>query len=128
MAKPELGTKRHCPNCGTRYYDLNRDPILCPKCGTVFEASAVTVRERAAKLAAVAEDEAEIEEEIGDVELVPLEEADGDAAEAEDVPDDLDDGAIEPLGEDDDTFLEEEDEGDDDVTDIIGDVDEEEER
>lgn len=36
MAKPELGTKRRCPNCGAAYYDLNRDPIVCPKCNTEF--------------------------------------------------------------------------------------------
>ena len=38
MTKAELGTKRICPNCGTKYYDLNRDPIVCPRCGTYFEA------------------------------------------------------------------------------------------
>ena len=26
VAKPELGTKRICPNCGAEYYDLNGDP------------------------------------------------------------------------------------------------------
>ena len=34
MVKPELGTKRVCPNCGTKYYDLNHNPIVCPRCGT----------------------------------------------------------------------------------------------
>ena len=37
MTKAELGTKRLCPNCGARYYDLNHDPIVCPRCGTEFE-------------------------------------------------------------------------------------------
>ncbi len=37
MAKPEWGTKRQCPECGTRFYDLNRQPITCVKCGTSFE-------------------------------------------------------------------------------------------
>jgi len=36
MAKPELGTKRRCANCGAAYYDLNREPIICPKCNTEF--------------------------------------------------------------------------------------------
>ena len=40
MAKPELGTKRVCPSCGTKYYDLNRSPIVCPSCGTVFVVAA----------------------------------------------------------------------------------------
>ena len=34
MAKPELGTKRVCVACGTRFYDLQAVPAVCPKCGT----------------------------------------------------------------------------------------------
>lgn len=34
MAKPELGTKRTCVACGTRFYDLGKSPAVCPKCGT----------------------------------------------------------------------------------------------
>ena len=37
MAKADLGTKRLCPSCGARYYDLNHSPIICPRCGTQFE-------------------------------------------------------------------------------------------
>ena len=40
MAKPEWGTKRICPSCGTRYYDMMRDPIVCPKCSTPFDPEA----------------------------------------------------------------------------------------
>ncbi len=40
MAKPEWGTKRICPSCGTRYYDLLRDPVICPKCATPFDPEA----------------------------------------------------------------------------------------
>ncbi len=36
MAKPELGTKRVCDNCTRKFYDLNKQPIVCPTCGTVF--------------------------------------------------------------------------------------------
>lgn len=35
MAKPELGTKRVCMACSTRFYDLTKSPAVCPKCGTV---------------------------------------------------------------------------------------------
>ncbi|MGA9487892.1 MAG: FYDLN acid domain-containing protein, partial [Methylocella sp.] len=28
MAKPELGNKHHCQNCGTRFFDLNKSPII----------------------------------------------------------------------------------------------------
>ena len=34
MVKPELGTKRVCVACATRFYDLGRSPAVCPKCGT----------------------------------------------------------------------------------------------
>ena len=34
MAKPELGTKRTCVNDGIRFYDLNKVPAVCPRCGT----------------------------------------------------------------------------------------------
>ncbi len=34
MAKPELGTKRVCVSCGARFYDLARQPAICPKCNT----------------------------------------------------------------------------------------------
>ncbi|MBV8765506.1 MAG: TIGR02300 family protein, partial [Hyphomicrobiales bacterium] len=37
MAKPELGTKRQCRSCGNRFYGVDRDPILCPKGGAVFQ-------------------------------------------------------------------------------------------
>ena len=39
MAKPELGNKHHCQNCGTRFFDLNKSPIRCPQCGTVYQAA-----------------------------------------------------------------------------------------
>jgi len=34
MAKPELGMKRVCVACATRFYDLTKTPAVCPKCGT----------------------------------------------------------------------------------------------
>jgi uncharacterized protein (TIGR02300 family) len=35
MVKPEWGTKRTCPKCSTRFYDLgNEDPVHCIECGT----------------------------------------------------------------------------------------------
>ena len=30
MAKPEWGIKRTCQVCGKKYYDLNKNPIICP--------------------------------------------------------------------------------------------------
>src|SRR6476660_10238656 len=35
MVKPEWGTKRTCPKCSTRFYDLgHEDPVHCINCGT----------------------------------------------------------------------------------------------
>ena len=39
MAKPEWGKKRICSFCNTRYYDLNKSPIICPSCGAEFDPS-----------------------------------------------------------------------------------------
>ncbi len=37
MIKPEWGTKRSCPKCGTRFYDLGaEDPVTCIACGTAW--------------------------------------------------------------------------------------------
>jgi len=34
MVKPEWGTKRNCPKCGERFYDLGQeDPVTCIECG-----------------------------------------------------------------------------------------------
>jgi uncharacterized protein (TIGR02300 family) len=29
----ELGSKHECPNCASKFYDLGRSEIVCPKCG-----------------------------------------------------------------------------------------------
>ena len=34
MGRPELGAKCTCASCAQRFYDLNRSPAVCPKCGT----------------------------------------------------------------------------------------------
>ena len=38
MVKPEWGTKRTCPKCATRFYDLTKDePVTCINCGVSWE-------------------------------------------------------------------------------------------
>ena len=112
----DRGTKRTCQNgeCGARFYDLNRSPIVCPICGSKYAiahsttaAAAVVPQEKAPRKVkreefvepAVAA-EAEAEEALVDVEADETEDAA--AAEA------------------DETFLEEEEEDGGDVTNIIG--------
>ncbi|MDE1902830.1 MAG: TIGR02300 family protein [Alphaproteobacteria bacterium] len=65
MTKVEWGTKRICPNCGTRYYDMRRDPIMCPKCGAPFDAEVlVKTRKSRAVASAAVEETAPLEEEL----------------------------------------------------------------
>jgi uncharacterized protein (TIGR02300 family) len=141
VAKPELGTKRLCAHCSAKFYDLNKDPIVCPKCGAVHEIAPVVTRGRpdAAAAAAAARPPAPVPvpvEEVAiaeppDAEFVSLEEADaeaqgakkpGEATEPEEEEVEMDEGI------DDAAFIEEQEEEDADVTDIIGgDIENEEE-
>lgn len=41
MAKAKWGTKRICHSCAARFYDLQHDPIVCPKCKTEYDPEAV---------------------------------------------------------------------------------------
>jgi uncharacterized protein (TIGR02300 family) len=125
VAKPELGLKRQCMNCGAKFYDLNKNPIACPKCGAVYQAVGLSARVAAPAMAArKVRDEDEIEN-TGDVELVSLDEVEADE-EAKDVSTD-DDIDIEDDATD-DTFLAEEEESEDDVSDLIdGDIEDDEE-
>ena len=123
MAKPEWGTKRICPSCGTRYYDLQHDPVICPKCSTPFDPEALLRARRARPAAPVAKElepvgpeevDADIEVEGAEaaedeeVEAVPLEGAD------EEEEEELIEDASE-LGED-----------EDDMAEVIDNVEEEE--
>ncbi len=107
MAQVEWGTKRQCADCGANFYDLRRDPIICPRCAAVFGPVAAPTRSRATAAVAVAETSPVVAAK--DVEIViegkdakTNEEADGAGVVAED---DDTGGLIEDtseLGEDDD--------------------------
>ena len=116
MAKPELGAKRQCQACGAKFFDLNRDPIVCPKCGTVFQGAA-----RARTAAKEDEEETELSTPAG-VDVVSLDEGEaGEEKVVETVAEDID---VEDSGDaEDNSFLEEEEEEDDDVSNLIdGDI------
>jgi len=118
VAKPDLGTKRLCGNCGAKFYDLNKTPMVCPKCETVFVPVVAATRSRPEPAKPVPVPVAEtVVPETADAEFVSLEDAEaeqqgkktkgeGEEVEADDT---LDDAA----------FIEEQEEGAD-VTDIIG--------
>lgn len=115
--KQARGTKRTCQSneCGARFYDLNRNPITCPICGSIYELASSPLALSAAqgddkpgrrgrksdyaeKAPATAESESDGDEALPEIE------DDGDAVAADD----------------DETFLEEEEEEGGDVSNIIG--------
>ena len=49
------GLKRICMNCGMRFYDLDKDPIICPGCETEFTGEE-KVKSRRGRAAAVLEE------------------------------------------------------------------------
>jgi uncharacterized protein (TIGR02300 family) len=112
VAKANLGMKRVCPHCSARYYDLNRDPIMCPKCGGAYDPDAALKTRRTRAAPAVPEPDAEAgDEEEGDA--TPSEGAEeGDEEEEEEVIEDASE-----LGED-----------EDDMAEVIENVEDEEER
>ena len=122
MSKPARGSKRVCPSCGARFYDLNRSPINCPVCQAVFQTTP-SRRERAAPVEVRKEEEEEVDTPVmKGVEVISLEDAEApDVADEEDI--DLGEAAadIPATADDDHTFLEEEEEdGEADVTGIVG--------
>ncbi len=46
MSKPEWGVKRTCPSCSARFYDMQRQPIVCPKCSNSFDPEAFVKKRR----------------------------------------------------------------------------------
>ncbi|PZP56612.1 MAG: TIGR02300 family protein [Micavibrio aeruginosavorus] len=115
------GLKRICMSCSTRFYDLNKRPVICPNCDTEFTGE-VKIKARRGRLAAndVADDTevedavetAEVEEEEAEeeeAETVSLEEVEVDADEDEDLDideDDLDADLDDDLDDDDDLDVE----------------------
>jgi uncharacterized protein (TIGR02300 family) len=141
VAKPELGFKRICGSCGVKFYDLARNPIVCPKCGASYVAVTTAARAPAAAAAAAARPEpvaaapVPVEEpelpQPAEAEIISLEEADAEATDktktaapgAEAEPEEEVEIATKDV---DDTFLEPEEEESGDVSDIIGEKVEEE--
>ncbi|MBP7063933.1 TIGR02300 family protein [Ferrovibrio sp.] len=81
MAKPEWGTKRRCLSCSAAFYDMQKSPILCPKCGTEFNPETVVKSRRPAKV----EEKAKV---VPKVAVVPDEIVDGEVEDG-DLPDDF---------------------------------------
>lgn len=88
MPKEEWGTKRLCPHCATRFYDLKNDPMTCPACGNQFTRDSLTdgrgktlVTEKTAVRPdedELVDDEEDIADEAGELDDDLLEEDDDD--------------------------------------------------
>jgi len=53
LAKIEWGIKRICQGCGALFYDLNKDPITCPKCEAIFDPESILKSRRTRVVAPV---------------------------------------------------------------------------
>ncbi len=106
MAKPEWGVKRACLACGTRFYDMQKEPILCPSCGTKFDVESI-FRPRRAR--------APVEEPVAKPEKPA-------AANGEDIDKELaalaDDSLVDDDDDDDDAAIEDTSDLADDDTDV----------
>ncbi len=135
MAKSDLGTKRICPTTGKKFYDLNKSPVISPYTGEVVPIAPVAPPRMTRGAAAAAPSMApEVPEPAEAENLVSLEEADAEEntgkvkAVVPESEDDIEvDETIEGDDDDDSNFIADEEEGDEDVTDIIGDVSNDEE-
>jgi len=97
VAKAEWGTKRTCPKCGERFYDLQKPfPLECVACGATFEPEVVLKSKQSLP-----------EEQVKKPQKVK-------AVEPEEDTDDIDDFEDIEIDDDDDDDLIEDDDLDDD--------------
>jgi uncharacterized protein (TIGR02300 family) len=104
MVKPEWGTKRTCPKCSTRFYDLgSEDPVHCINCGTDFIAEPVLKSKQpmAFEPAAAPVKEPAADNELAADDLAIDEDAEVSADEEVDLETGDDDLGVETAGEDD---------------------------
>jgi len=106
MVKPEWGTKRTCPKCSTRFYDLGtEDPVHCINCGTEWIPEPVLKSKQPLAFEAAApvpkEKEQEQDEDLAAEELTVDEDAEVSADEEVDLDTGDDDLGVETAGEDD---------------------------
>ena len=107
MPKEEWGTKRLCPHCGSRFYDLQADPMTCPVCAETFTAESLIAGRGRALIA-----EKTTARDLTDDDVIDSD----DDLDANDAEADLDDD-----------LLEDDDDGDvslDDIADVPGEDDE----
>nr|WP_310036485.1 FYDLN acid domain-containing protein [Sphingomonas sp. BE123] len=98
MVKPEWGTKRTCPKCATRFYDLTKDePVTCINCGFAWEPEPILKSKQPLPFEAVKADAEKVKKDdadLGDEDLDIDEDAEGS------LDDDVDLGGDDDLGVD----------------------------
>ncbi|MGD9869393.1 MAG: TIGR02300 family protein [Hyphomicrobiales bacterium] len=119
MTKMERGTKRNCTECGARFYDLNRSPIVCPSCGAAFTMDAVVQKRVKAPVEPEEKDDEPVAKTAAGVEIVSLDEAAAEEEAGEDLIDLGDDEDIAIEDDDEDAFLEDDEEEGDGVSGIV---------
>ncbi len=110
MAKPEWGFKRMCLSCGAKFYDMQKDPIVCPACETTFDPEAATKLKRGRQQ--VTEDKAKKETDTAA------------SKDDDEDDDDLDDDLDADIDDDDDGVLEDTSDLDDDDVPVVSKTDE----
>lgn len=99
IAKAEWGTRRTCQGCAAPFYDLQKNPIICPNCQTPYEFL-TSSRGRRGRHAIVDEGKFAAVEDLGLVDPLNLSDDLGadDAAGLMDDEDDLD-GGLSDMGD-----------------------------
>ena len=79
MPKDEWGVKRVCPNCEGRFYDMQKEDMLCPYCGNQFTLASLTSdkpaldktseKEKASKEDAVDDADVVLDDDDSDIEV-----------------------------------------------------------
>ena len=95
MVKPEWGTKRQCPKCGERFYDLGKDdPVSCIECGEQWSPEPVLKSKQPIPFEEAKKAEVEPDADLGGDDLEDI-----DVDDDEDSPDnDVDLGGDDDLG------------------------------
>ena len=96
MVKAEWGTKRTCPKCGTRFYDLGKeDPVSCIECNNQWKPEPVLKSKQPMPFEEVEKKEKKDDSDLADDDL----DIDPDSLDDNDSPDnDVDLGGDDDLG------------------------------
>jgi uncharacterized protein (TIGR02300 family) len=103
MVKAEWGTKRTCPKCSTRFYDLGTDePVTCISCGNAWMPEPVLKSKQPLPFEVAAPEKAkEADEDLGAEDLVPDEDEEPSADDEVDLATGEDDLGVAKGDEDD---------------------------